>query len=51
MVADPASHRWEVVSAQETGEDGCAEWQVGSRLGPLGALMSWWRVKVSGGCP
>jgi DNA-binding transcriptional regulator YhcF (GntR family) len=51
MVADPASHRWEVVSAQETGEEGCAEWQVGSRLGPLGALMSWWRVKVSGGCP
>jgi GntR family transcriptional regulator len=51
MVADPASHRWEVVSSKETGEEGCAEWQVGSRLGPLGALMSWWRVKVSGGCP
>jgi GntR family transcriptional regulator len=51
MVSDPASHRWEVVSSQETGESGCAEWQVGSRLGPLGALMSWWRVKVSGGCP
>jgi DNA-binding transcriptional regulator YhcF (GntR family) len=51
MVADPASHRWDVVSAEETGEEGCAEWQVGSRFGPLGALMSWWRVKVSGGCP
>ena len=51
MVADPAGHRWDVVSAAETGEEGCAEWQVGSRLGPLGALMSWWRVKVSGGCP
>ncbi len=51
MVADPASHRWDVVSAAETGEEGCAEWQVGSRFGPLGALMSWWRVKVSGGCP
>jgi GntR family transcriptional regulator len=51
MVADPSAHRWEVVSAAETGEEGCAEWQVGSRLGPLGALMSWWRVKVSGGCP
>jgi GntR family transcriptional regulator len=51
MVADPASHRWDVVSAEETGEAGCAEWQVGSRFGPLGALMSWWRVKVSGGCP
>jgi GntR family transcriptional regulator len=51
MVADPASHRWEVVSSEETGEEGCSEWQVGPRLGPLGALMSWWRVKVSGGCP
>ena len=51
MVADPGAHRWEVVSAAETGEEGCAEWQVGSRFGPLGALMSWWRVKVSGGCP
>jgi GntR family transcriptional regulator len=51
MVADPAGHRWDVISADETGEEGCAKWQVGSRLGPLGALMSWWRVKVSGGCP
>jgi DNA-binding transcriptional regulator YhcF (GntR family) len=51
MVADPGAHRWDVVSAAETGEEGCAEWQVGSRLGPLGSLMSWWRVKVSGGCP
>ena len=51
MVADPSAHRWDVVSSAETGEEGCAEWQVGSRMGPLGALMSWWRVKVSGGCP
>ncbi len=51
MVADPGGHRWEVVSAAETGEQGCGSWEVGSRLGPLGALMSWWRVKVSGGCP
>ena len=34
MVADPAGHRWEVVSAAETGEQGCATWQVGPRLGP-----------------
>jgi hypothetical protein len=20
-------------------------------MGPLGALMNWWRIKVSGGCP
>ncbi len=51
IVADPAAHRWEVVSAAETGEDGCVTWQVAPRMGPLGALMNWWRVKVSGGCP
>jgi GntR family transcriptional regulator len=51
MVTDPSAHRWEVVSSKETGEEGCAEWQVGSRFGPLGALMSWWRIKISGGCP
>lgn len=51
MVADPARHRWEIVSAPETGEEGCGSWEVAPRLGPLGALMSWWRVRVSGGCP
>jgi DNA-binding transcriptional regulator YhcF (GntR family) len=51
IVADPSAHRWEVVSAAETGEDGCVTWQVSPRMGPLGALMNWWRVKVSGGCP
>ncbi len=51
MVADPAGHRWEVVSSAETGEPGCVDWRVSPRMGPLGALMSWWRIKVSGGCP
>ena len=51
MVADPAGHRWEIVSAADTGEPGCTTWQVGPRMGPLGALMNWWRVRVSGGCP
>ncbi len=51
MVADPAGHRWEVVSAAETGEEGCTTWQAGPRFGPLGALVNWWRIKVSGGCP
>lgn len=51
MVADPAAHRWEIVSAAETGEPGCTAWEVGPRMGPLGALMNWWRVRVSGGCP
>ena len=51
IVEDPAGHRWEVVSAAETGEEGCVTWQAGPRFGPLGALMNWWRIKVSGGCP
>lgn len=51
MVADPAGHRWEVVSAAETGEQGCTTYRVGPRMGPLGVLMNWWRIKVSGGCP
>jgi DNA-binding transcriptional regulator YhcF (GntR family) len=51
IVADPSAHRWEVVSAAETGEEGCVTWDVAPRMGPLGALMSWWRVRVSGGCP
>jgi hypothetical protein len=51
IVADPAGHRWEVVSSAETGEEGCLTWEVAPRMGPLGALMRWWRVKVSGGCP
>jgi DNA-binding transcriptional regulator YhcF (GntR family) len=51
IVADPAGHRWEIVSSEETGEEGCVTWEVAPRMGPLGALMRWWRVKVSGGCP
>ena len=51
MVSDPSAHRWDVISSSETGEEGCVSWEVAPRYGPLGALMSWWRVKVSGGCP
>jgi GntR family transcriptional regulator len=51
IVADPGGHRWEVVSSAETGEEGCVSWEVAPRMGPLGALMRWWRVRVSGGCP
>lgn len=51
MTAEPAAHRWESVSDAEMGEPGCRTYRVAPRLGPLGALMSWWQVKVSGGCP
>jgi DNA-binding transcriptional regulator YhcF (GntR family) len=51
MTTDPAGHRWERVTNQEMGEPGCATWEVSPKWGPVGALMNWWRIKVSSGCP
>jgi DNA-binding transcriptional regulator YhcF (GntR family) len=51
MTTDPAAHKWETVSREELGEPGCATWEVAPKWGPVGALMNWWRVKVSSGCP
>ena len=51
MVADPSAHRWEVVTSDHLGDPGCRNWRVVPRFGPLGAIMGWWRVKVSSGCP
>jgi DNA-binding transcriptional regulator YhcF (GntR family) len=51
MVGDPAAHKWEAVSNHDLGEPGCASREVHPRWGPVGALMNWWRVKVSSGCP
>jgi DNA-binding transcriptional regulator YhcF (GntR family) len=50
-IADPAAHRWEYVSREEFGEPGCGRWEVRPAWGPVGALMNWWRVKMSSGCP
>jgi hypothetical protein len=51
MRADPPAHRWERVANRELGLPGCTVHAVRPRLGPLGLLMDWWRVKVSSGCP
>lgn len=51
MVEDPAAHKWEMVSNAEIGDPGCTTYKVQPAWGPIGALMNWWRVKVSGGCP
>jgi DNA-binding transcriptional regulator YhcF (GntR family) len=51
MVAEPAARKWDAVRATELGEPGCATYSVAAAAGPLGALMRWWRVKVSSGCP
>lgn len=51
MLADPSAHRWERISRADLGEPGCGHWHSRPRLGLLGMLMGWWRVKVSSGCP
>lgn len=51
MERDPAAHKWERVSNLDLGEPGCKHWHSRPRWGVLGALMGWWRVKVSSGCP
>jgi hypothetical protein len=39
MLLDPAAHRGVTISNAEVGEPGCTRWQ------------SWFRLKISGGCP
>jgi hypothetical protein len=51
MLAAPAEHKWVRISRADLGEPGCGHWHSRPRLGPLGMLMGWWRVKVSSGCP
>jgi hypothetical protein len=51
MRAAPERHKGRVVTSADLGEPGCRVWKVRPRLGPLGVLMNWWRVKVSSGCP
>ena len=51
MLAAPARHKWAYVTSADLGEPGCAVWAVRPRLGLIGMLMGWWRVKISSGCP
>ncbi|MDX6625239.1 MAG: hypothetical protein QOE56_228 [Solirubrobacterales bacterium] len=51
MLAAPAEFKWVVISRSDVGEPGCGGWHSRPRLGPIGLLMGWWRVKVSSGCP
>jgi hypothetical protein len=51
MIAAPADFRWVKVTRSDIGEPGCGAWHSRPRLGPIGMLMGWWRVKVSSGCP
>lgn len=51
MLDDPAEFKWVRVTRAEVGEPGCGAWHSRPRLGPIGMLMGWWRVKISSGCP
>jgi hypothetical protein len=51
MTADPASYKWVRVQNADIGEPGCKNWHATPRWGLLGALLGWWRVKISSGCP
>jgi hypothetical protein len=48
---DPAAHPWERVTHEDIGEPGCRQYHARPRLGFLGLLMDWWRVRISSGCP
>jgi DNA-binding transcriptional regulator YhcF (GntR family) len=50
-LADPSAHRWEYATRDDLGEPGCGRVEVRPAWGPVGALMDWWRVKMSSGCP
>lgn len=51
MLAAPSEYKWVQISRADVGEPGCGHWHSRPRLGPLGMLMGWWRVRVSSGCP
>ena len=51
MMVEPARFKWVRISNEDIGEPGCKHWHSRPRLGLLGMLMGWWRVKISSGCP
>jgi hypothetical protein len=51
MLADPRAHRRETVALHELGLPGCGVYRPRPRLGLVGRLAGWWRVKLSSGCP
>jgi hypothetical protein len=51
MLAEPERFKWVRISNADIGEPGCKFWHSRPRLGLIGMLMGWWRVKISSGCP
>jgi hypothetical protein len=51
IMLDPAAHPWERVTNADIGEPGCRQVHALPRFGILGQMLSWWRVRISSGCP
>lgn len=51
MQLEPARYKFVRLRAVDVGERGCGVWEVRPRLGVVGMLAGWWRVKLSSGCP
>ncbi|MGI9557079.1 MAG: hypothetical protein ACR2N5_03965 [Solirubrobacterales bacterium] len=51
MISEPEEHRWVRISNEDVGEVECRHWHSRPRWGLLGAILGWWRVKLSSGCP
>lgn len=51
MLVAPERFKWVRISNEDIGEPGCKHWHSRPRLGLIGMLMNWWRVKISSGCP
>jgi hypothetical protein len=51
MMLEPGKHKWVRIGNEDIGEPGCKYWEVRPRMGVIGMMMGWWRVKISSGCP
>jgi hypothetical protein len=51
LIAEPARYKWVRISNADIGEPGCKFWHSRPKLGLIGMLMGWWRVRISSGCP
>lgn len=51
MLLEPGRYKYVSIHADDIGDTGCVEYRSVPRLGLIGMLMGWWRVKVSSGCP
>lgn len=51
MQLEPGRYKFVRLRAVDVGERGCGVWEVRPRLGVIGMLAGWWRVKLSSGCP